>query len=315
MSSPRALLFSTESYTALSTSVAKTLGTALQEVERKRFPDGERYLRIEPDVRGAEVVLIGGTVSDADTLELYDIASGLVHNGAAQLTLVIPYFGYGTMERAARPGEVVTAKTRARLLSSIPLPPQGANVVLLDLHSEGLPFYFEGNLRPIHLYAKSVILEAIRSVGIEQAVLACTDAGRAKWVESLANDLGISAGFVFKRRLDGSRTEVAAVSAQVQGRHVILYDDMVRTGSSLLGAARAFLASGATRVSAIVTHGLLPESAVSTVLDSGVLEILICTDSHPRALEVKHPKLRVVSVAALLADFLRRATPVAHLES
>src|SRR5262249_38194283 len=157
------------------------------------------------------------------------------HDGARRLTLVVPYFGYSTMERAVTAGEVVTAKTRALLLSSIPPAPSGNSALLLDLHSEGLPFYFEGGLVPIHIYATPVVLDAARRLGGEDFVLACVDAGRAKWVQSLANDLGVPASFVFKRRLDAATTEVTAVSAHVRGKPVVIYDDMIRTGGSLLG--------------------------------------------------------------------------------
>src|SRR5205814_1132047 len=127
---------------------------------------------------------IGGTISDGDTLELYDLATGLVQNGAQSLTLLIPYFGYSTMERPVKPGEVVTAKSRARLLSSLPAAIEGNRVMLLDLHSEGLPYYFEGAMRPVHLYAKAVITAVARRLCGDDFVLACTDAGRAKWVQS-----------------------------------------------------------------------------------------------------------------------------------
>jgi ribose-phosphate pyrophosphokinase len=122
-------------------------------VEVKQFPDGERYQRVLTDVDGREVVLVGGTISDADTLELYDLACTLVRLGACSLMLTIPYFGYATMERAVKHGEVVTAKTRAYLLSTIPETPMENRVLLLDLHTEGLPYYFEGKTKAVHLYA------------------------------------------------------------------------------------------------------------------------------------------------------------------
>lgn len=99
----------------------------------------------------------------------------------------------------------------------------------------------------MHLYAKSIVLDAIRELGGSSYVLGATDAGRAKWVESLANELNVSAGFVFKRRLDGAHTEVVAMNANIRDRGVVIYDDMIRTGSSLIQAAESFRAAGATR--------------------------------------------------------------------
>lgn len=298
-------LFSTESYPYLRDRIAAAApGWEASQVETRRFPDGERYQRLGAPVDGCDVALVGGTGSEAETLELYDLACGLVENGARRLTLVVPYFGYSTMERAVRPLEIVTAKTRARLLSSIPVPGGGSRVLLLDLHSEGLPYYFEGALRPVHLYAKPVVMAAARRLGGERFVIACTDAGRAKWVESLATDLHVDASFVFKRRDAAGAPKVTAVSAHVEGEHVIIYDDMIRTGSSLLNAARAYRDAGAARISAIATHGLFPLDALERIAGSGLFDALVITDSHPRALALHHPLLRVESVAGLFAAHL-----------
>ena len=295
------MLFHTQAYSSLAAALNLEPGI----VETKVFPDGERYLRLRSSPAGQDVALLGGTVSDADTLELYDLACGIVEAGARSLSLVIPYFGYATMERAALRREIVTAKTRARLLSSIPVPGSGARVLLLDLHTEGIPFYFEGALRPVHLSAKPLVLDAIRRLtsGSPAFAIACTDAGRAKWVESMANDLGVPAAFVFKRRT-AAGTEVTAVSAQVQGRHVVIYDDLIRTGGSLVNAARAYRAAGATRISAVATHGVFPGEALSRLQQSGLFDRVVVTDSHPRALTLRSPFLEVDSIAGLLSSAL-----------
>jgi len=231
------LLFATERYEELGEDIAGTGDFELGVVERKVFPDDERYRRIETDCASRDVVLVGGTVDDVDTLEIYDLACGLVHLGAHTLTLVLPWFGYQTMERASKRGEIVAAKNRARLLSSIPAAGSGNRAVLIDLHSEGIPHYFSGNIRPVHLHARSVVLQAIRDFGGEDFILGATDAGRAKWVESLANDLLVDAAFVFKRRLSDTQTEITALAAEVEDRPVVIYDDMIRPGGSLISAA------------------------------------------------------------------------------
>lgn len=302
MNTPR--IFSTRSYAYLRDAIARSGHLETGNVEFETFPDGERYQRIVSPVADGDVVLVGGTISDGDTLELYDLATGLVQCGARKLTLLIPYFGYSTMERAVKSGDVVTAKARARLLSSIPQATAGNRVLLVDLHAEGLPYYFEGATHPVHVYAKSVIVAAARRLRGNDFVLACTDSGRAKWVESLANDLGVTASFVFKRRLDGQRTEVSAVSAQVRDRHVIIYDDMIRTGGSLMGAARAYHDSGAKSVAAITTHGVFPGDALAKLKLSGLFTQIICTDTHPRAVALKSDFLQVESMAELLAGHL-----------
>lgn len=302
------LVFATPSYAELGRRIVAAGALEAGELESSTFPDGERYFRVRSPVAEREVVLVGGTVSDADTLTIYDLACGLVAEGARRLTLVIPYYGYSTMERAAQPGEVVTAKTRARLLSSVPPAAAGNRAVFLDLHSEGLPYYLEAGLVPVHVSARPVVVTVARERGGEGFVLGCADAGRAKWVQSMALELSVPPAFVFKRRAADGRTEVTAVSAQVERRRVILYDDMVRTGGSLLGAARAYLDAGAASVTAVTTHGVLPGDALERLRASGLLEGLVTTDSHPRALALEGGFLTVVSVAGLLAGAIGPAT-------
>ena len=294
-----AVLYSTRSYEPLGAQVAQLAGIERGEIETSFFPDGEHYLRLRTDPEGRGAVVLGGTISESDTLELYDLASGVVEAGASSLTLAIPYFGYSTMERAIRPHEIVTAKTRARLLSSIPLAGSGSRVLLLDLHTEGIPFYFEGALRPVHLSADPVMLETIRRLGAE--AVGCTDAGRAKWVERFSNELNVPAAFVFKRRHQGGTT-VTAVSAQVQGRRVVIYDDLVRSGGSLINAARAYRDAGARSLAAVATHGVLPGDALERIQRSGLIEKLIVSDSHPRAVS---SGLELVSIAPVIAQYLR----------
>lgn len=298
------IVYGTRSYSYLADAICKAASCQRGVIEVKHFPDGERYQRVTEDVTGKDVVLVGGTISDSDTLELYDAACALAKYGSHTLTLVIPYFGYATMERSVKAGEVVTAKTRARLLSSIPVAGSGTRVLMVDLHVDAITHYFEGQVRPFHVYAKPLITRVARELGGDDFVLACTDAGRAKWVESLANDMGVQASFVFKRRIDGRQTEVAAVSAQVQGKRVVIYDDMIRTGSSLLKAAEAYRGAGATDVSAIATHGVFPEDSLEKIRKSGLISKLACTDSHPRARTLAGDYLRVESLAPLLVEKL-----------
>jgi len=270
------------------------------EVEVQHFPDGERYQRIVTEVDGRKVVLVGGTISDADTLELFDMAYSLVSMGAESLLLMIPYFGYATMERSVKKGEVVTAKTRAFLLSKIPSCAMGNRIFLLDLHTEGVPYYFEGKTRAVHLYAKPIIMEACREIAGHDFVLASTDAGRAKWVESLANDLGVNGAFVFKRRTSGDQTQITSISADVRDKYVIIYDDMIRTGGSLINAAKAYKEAGATRIAAVTTHGLFSRDGLERIRSSGLFECVVSTDSHPNAVQLQDDFLRVKTVAHLL---------------
>jgi ribose-phosphate pyrophosphokinase len=298
------LVFSTASYAYLGQAIARTSGWDWGNVARTTFPDGEHYLRIDSDPADRDVILVGGTTDDASTLELYDLACGLVTGGAYRLRMVIPFFGYSTMERAVRSGEIVTAKTRARLLSSIPMASRGTQVFLLDLHVASIAHYFEGGIRSIHVYGKQLVIAAARRLGGDDFVLASTDAGRAKWVESLANDLGVEAAFVYKRRVSGSETQVTGVSAHVAGKRVIIYDDMIRTGGSLLAAAQVYRDAGALSIDAIATHGLFPGDSLAKIRASGLLGHIIVTDSHPRAVALADDYLEVDSTQGLLVEHL-----------
>lgn len=299
------LVFATQAYDYLGADLAMTAGWERGDVERRTFPDGEHYLRIVTSPADRDVVLVGGTIDDANTLELYDLACGLVTAGAYRLRLVIPFYGHSTMERAIRPGEVVTAKTRARLLSSIPMASRGTQVFLLDLHVESIAHYFEGGIRSVHVYGKDLVMAAARRLGGDHFVLACTDAGRAKWVESLANDLGVEAAFVYKRRVSGEETEVTGVSAKVAGKRVVIYDDMIRTGGSLIAAAAAYRDQGATAIDAIATHGLFPGDSLARLHDTGLFGTIVTTDSHPRAVSLASSFLEVGRTARLLVEHLR----------
>ena len=298
------LILASSRYQYLAARIAEVSGWPCGEVERQRFPDGEKYQRVVTPVADRDVVIVGGTVDEDATLEIYDLASTIAAAGAYRLTLVVPYYGYSTMERSVRVGEVVTAKTRARMLSSIPVASRGNRVFMLDLHVGTIAHYFEGATRTVHVYGKSIVTAAARRLGGDDFVLACTDAGRAKWVESLANDLRVPAAFVYKRRVDGDTTEVTGVSAEVRGKRVVIYDDMIRTGGSLVNAARAYRDAGAVSIDAIATHGLLPGDSIARLQATGLFGKVVVTDSHPRAVELASDFLEVETVAPLLVEHL-----------
>lgn len=299
------LVFSTRAYTYLADAIAKAGGWERGVITRKTFPDGEHYRRIDTDPADRDVIFVGGTIDDESTLEVYDLACGLVMYGAYRMRMVIPYYGYSTMERSARAGEIVTAKTRARLLSSIPAASRGTQVFMLDLHVGGLAHYFEGGIRPIHVYGKKLTTAAARRLGGDDFVLASTDAGRAKWVESLAKDLQVDAAFVYKRRTSGTETEITGVSANVAGRRVVIYDDMIRTGGSLCAAAEVYKQAGAVSIDAIATHGVFPGDSLAKIRSGGLLGRVVTTDSHPRAVQLASEFLQVDSTAALLTEHLK----------
>lgn len=301
------LIFSTRNYGYLRDSMAEAGRFELGKLEVSNFPDDERYLRLHCNVNNRNVVVVGGTISDSDTLELFDLCCGLAKYGAQTLRIAIPFYGYSTMERAVKAGEIVTAKTRARLLSAIPIASRGTTFFLLDLHSEGIPYYFEGAVTARHIYGKEVVMRAAKRLAGRRKdfVLASTDAGRFKWVESLASDMGVSAAFALKRRLSGDKTEIVGICGDVADKFVIIYDDMIRTGGSLIGAGKAYRKAGAKAIAVIATHGLFPGKSVERLKGCGCFTQIVTTDSHPRAVALQDDFLSVESVASVLARELK----------
>lgn len=299
------ILFSTKQYQYLKNELLENSIFKDGEIERNEFPDGEIYHRIVTNLHGQEVVLLGGTLDDANTMELYDLAQGIVHSGAKSLKIVIPYFGYATMERAVKVGEVVKAKNRALLFSAIPMCEKMNMIYLMDLHSEGIPYYFDRDVRTEHLYCKRIIMEAIEELNIENAVLAATDAGRAKWVESLALDMNMKSAFVYKQRLSGSETLITGVNADVKDKSVIIYDDMIRTGGSLISAAKAYQTAGAKEIIAITSHGLFTNNAMKRIEDCGLFSKVISSNTHPNSLLQNSKLLHVKSVVSVIFEVLK----------
>ena len=304
MKESKLIVFSIKDYQYLLKEVLAGADVEEGKIDVKLFPDGERYQRILTSVNGRAVALIGGTISDTDTLEIYDLAYALIKYGARSIRLIFPYFGYSTMERAIKPGEVVTAKSRAVMFSSLPRTSLGNHFYFFDLHSEGIPHYFEGQALISHIYCKPIIIEAAQNLADEGFVMACTDAGRAKWVESLANEMGVNAAFVFKRRVSGETTEVTSISADVQGKDVVIYDDMVRTGGSLINAAKAYKAAGAKNIYTITTHGLFTNNAIEKIKSSGVIEKVVTTNSHPNSIHLDESFVEVKSIASIIVNQL-----------
>ncbi len=299
------VIFSTTSYRYLLDELQKYHSCTIGEIQTQVFPDGEFYMQILTDVEEKEVVLIAGTISDSDTLELYDIANGLVQLGAKSLKIIIPYFGYATMERAVKAGEVVKAKNRALLLSSIPHGSTSNSIYLVDLHSEGIPYYFEKEVRCHHLYGKSIIVDICRHWCGSDFVLASTDAGRAKWVESLAIDMEVRSAFVYKQRRSGDETSISGINADVRGQNVIIYDDMIRTGGSLMQAAKAYQEAGANNIYAVTTHGLFNNQALERIKDQGIIRQVACINSHPSCLKYHDDFLVVKSLIPVLLEALK----------
>lgn len=276
------------------------------EIETETFPDGEHYWKIvNPEqLRHKPAVYIAGTVDDESIFELYNLASTLVREQCSSLHIVIPYFGYSTMERAVKEGEVVTAKNIANLISSIPQAPLGNFVYMMDLHSLGTQYYFENTIHPIHLTSWNVIKNMLAQFG-KDVVLASTDMGRAKWIEKMGNELHLETAYIMKKRLSGSKTEVIALNAEVKDKDIVIFDDMIRSGTSLIHAAEAYKNAGANNIYVITVHGIFVTEALDKLKSCGVIKKILCTNTHVNAQNLKDEFVKVYDISEVITERLK----------
>ena len=275
------------------------------EIETETFPDGEHYWKIvNPEqLRHKPAVYIAGTVDDESIFELYNLASTLVREQCSSLHIVIPYFGYSTMERAVKEGEVVTAKNIANLISSIPQAPLGNFVYMMDLHSLGTQYYFENTIHPVHLTSWNVIKNMLMQFG-KDVVLASTDMGRAKWIEKMGNELHLETAYIMKKRISGSKTEVVALNAEVKDKDIVIFDDMIRSGTSLIHAAEAYKNAGAKNIYVITVHGIFVSGALEKLKSCGAIKKILCTNTHVNALNMKDEFVKVYDISEVIAERL-----------
>jgi ribose-phosphate pyrophosphokinase len=277
-------------------------------------------------VHGRDVVIIGGTIDHVETLDLYVMANAAYEAGALSLTLVVPYFGYSTMERG-KPDlhEAIKATYRARLIGSIPRCPMGNRVVLCDLHAEGVSQSFGNGVRTTHLYClKEIVLAEVEAS--LNGRLCTTDTGRAKWAESLVKDInklltakGVArdqlwqAAIAVKDRKSGSETQLLGLLGDVAGLDIYLFDDMIRRGSTAIDAGKGYRfgtanteGSGCKKIRFWAGHGVLPGTALqrlqAAVDHAGqpLFSEVTVTDSHPNAVALAGDFLKVRSIAAIL---------------
>lgn len=280
-------------------------------VKSQTFPDGEHYFCIEnsKEISGKPAVYICGTVDDASVLEAYNLGCTLVREGCSELHMVLPYFGYSTMERAVKNGEVVSAKNIARLFSSMPTAAQGNHIYMIDLHSLGTQYYFEGSIHPVHLTTQSVIDKIIRDITPlgKKTVLASADMGRAKWIEKMSNRLQMPGAYIMKKRISGSETQVEALNADVKNCDVIIFDDMIRSGSSIINAASAYKQIGAKDIYVVCVHGIFVDGAVENLRQCGFIKSVFCTNTHANAVSCNNDFVKVYDIAEVISTGLKTA--------
>lgn len=287
----------------LAEAIADHLDCPLTDAEIKNFADNEIFVRINENVRGEDVFVIQSTSRPANDnlMELLICIDALKRASSERVTAVIPYFGYARQDRKTDGRTPISAKLVANLISSA-----GADRVLtMDLHAGQIQGFFD--VPTDNMIASPVMVEDIkRRYEGKELMVVSPDVGGVVRARSLARRIGADLAIVDKRRPKAGVSEVMNIIGDVDGRDCILVDDICDSGGTLVNAAAALKEQGAKSVSAYITHGVLSNQATKRVDDSVMDELVICNTINPSDEDRKAKKLRVLSVAPLLGEAIRR---------
>lgn len=291
----------------LAYAVIEQLGVPAGKMIYRQFPDGESYVRFEESVRGTDAYIIQPTSPPVDTnlMALLAAIDALRRASARRITPVIPYYGYARQEKRALPREPIMAKLVADMLVAA-----GAHrIMCLDLHADAIQGFF--NIPLDHLTAVNLFIDYFASELqplLPEVVVVSPDEGRVKKVRQVAQALQVELAVGYKHRPDTLSPEVTHLAGNVNNKIPIIVEDMITTGSSILQAVEALLSHGCRRqIYVAATHGVLVGSAVERICARPEIAALIVTDSVALPAEKRHPKLKVLSVANLFAEAIRRA--------
>jgi ribose-phosphate pyrophosphokinase len=288
----------------LARNIAQNLGVKLGSLSVGDFPDSETKVQIDDDMRGRDVFIVQPTCEpvNQNLMELLVILDALKRASPRRITAVLPYYGYARQDRKDMGRVPISAKLVADLLTTA-----GANRVLaLDLHAAQIQGFF--NIPVDHLYASNEIAAHVRSLNIppDELVVLSPDEGSIKKTLKYQKEIGGEIAVVDKRRT--SATEVKShhvIGASLDGKTCVIFDDMISTAGSMVGAVRVARAHGAKRVYVCATHGVLCGPAVENLRKADIDQIAV-TDSIPLPPAKQLPNIKVISVAALLANAIRR---------
>lgn len=297
-------LFTGNANPELAKKVAAYLNMPLGDATVKKFSDGETFVRINENIRGADCFIIQSTCAPANDnlMEVLVMIDALKRASAGRITAVIPYYGYARQDRKDAPRTPITARLIADLLESA-----GADRVFsLDLHAPQIQGFF--NLPVDHLFAAPVLLKAVRSYveDPKNTVLISPDAGGVERARAFAKRLDCSIGVADKRREAANQIAEVNIIGDVKGKETILLDDIVDTAGTLTMVSKVVLQQGAKKVWACCTHAVLSGAAIQRINDSP-LERLLVTDTIPTQEKRKNcPKIEVLTVSELLGDAIAR---------
>jgi ribose-phosphate pyrophosphokinase len=300
MSQPAIKIFTGNANPALAKEICEHLGEPLGSATVNCFPDGETLVQINENIRGCDVFVVQPTCSPANDriMELLIMIDALRRASAARITAVIPFYGYARQDRKDKPRVPITAKLVANLLTAA-----GANRILtVDLHAQQIQGFFD--IPVDHLYASPVFYAYIKNKPwLKDATVFSPDVGGLKYASAVADMLSLPYGFVAKRRTSATTVTATSLVGDVEGKDVILVDDMTETAGTLVAAAELIKKNGARTVRAMVSHCMIQEIAYER-FKKGLIDEVITTNSVP--IDTRGLPITVLSIAPLLADAIRR---------
>jgi len=295
-------IFSGNANFDLAKDICKNLSVKLQDAFVGRFSEGEIRVKINENVRGKDVFIIQPTCppSNDNLMELLIMIDALRRASAQRITAVIPYFGYARQDRKDQPRVPITAKLVANLLTVA-----GASRVLtMDLHAGQIQGFFD--IPVDHLFSVGVFVDYFSKMKIKDLITVSPDVGSIKMARAYAKRVSAGLAIIDKRRVSPEKAEAMHIMGEVEDKNVIIVDDMIATGSSLIEAVEALKKARAKTIYAAITHGVLSGPAIERIDQCEGLEKLLITDSIPLSADKKHAKVEVLSVANLLAEAIKR---------
>ena len=281
----------------LAAEIADRLFVDLGDARVSNFSDGESYIQIKENVRGADVFVIQPTCNPVNhhVVELLLIIDALRRSSADRITAVLPYFGYARQDRKDRPRVPISARLMASLLERA-----GADRILaLDLHAAQIQGFFD--IPVDHLFATPVLMEYYRNQNLDEVTVVSPDAGGVERARAFAKRLNAPLAIIDKRREEANVAEIMNIIGDVRGRKCIMLDDLIDTAGTLVKGADALFAAGAQSVSACATHAVLSGPAIERIEASRLSELVITNSIPLRPEAAACSRIKVMSVAPLLA--------------
>ncbi len=300
-SAPQLIIFSGSSHIPLAREISEYLGLPLGRALVGCFKNEETRVRIEDNVRGADVFVMQSLCHPVDhhIIELLIMIDALRRASAHRVTAVIPYFAYAKQEKKTAGREPISAKLIANLITTA-----GADRVLtMDLHAPAIEGFFD--IPVDHLRAAPILGSHFRTLGLDNPVAVSPDAGGVARANDFRERIGASLAIVAKQRPQVDMAEVLDMVGDVRGRTAVIVDDMISTGRTLIEAAEALLERGAHEVYACATHGIFAASAVADIRTSRIRNTIV-TNTIPLHPDQLDSKIRVLTVAPLFAEAIRR---------